>query len=189
MEKKPAVAAGRTKLVAGAGGRVLEVGVGIGFNLPYYPAGTTDLTLTDGLDGMLRRAQKRASTLGRTVTTTRASVESLPFGDATFDTVVASLLLCSVGDQDKALAEIRRVLKPGGHYLFLEHVRSDDPKVAKRQDSMEGIWGVIAFGCHPNRDTLPRIQAAFDVDEVERDELPSGPKIVRPYVLGRAVKQ
>jgi hypothetical protein len=79
------------------------------------------------------------------------------------------------------------VLKPGGRYLFLEHVRSSDPKVARSQDRWEGVWGVIAMGCHPNRDTLPRIRQAFVVDELEQSELPLGPKIVRPYVLGRAI--
>ena len=116
----------------------------------------------------------RAERVGREITTTTASVESLPFEDGSFDTVVASLLLCSVDDQDRALGEIRRVLKPGGQYLFLEHVRSDDPKIARRQDTLEGIWGKIAMGCHPNRDTLPRIEAAFDVAEVERSKCPRG---------------
>ena len=186
MEKKPEIVAGRRKLVAPAEGHILEVGAGTGFNLQHYPADATDLTLTDGLDGMLSRARKRAAKLGRTVTTTTAPVESLPFEDGTFDTVVASLLLCSVADQDEALAEIRRVLAPGGQYLFLEHVRSDDPALARKQDSMEGVWRVICFGCHPNRETLPRIEAAF---EVEQGALPSGPRIVRPYVRGRAVKR
>jgi ubiquinone/menaquinone biosynthesis C-methylase UbiE len=187
MEKKPEIAAGRKKLVAPAEGRILEVGAGTGFNLPCYPADATDVTLTDGLGGMLSRVRKRAGKLGRTVATTTASVESLPFEDGTFDTVVASLLLCSVDDQDKALAEIKRVPEPGGRYLFIEHVRSDDPKVAKKQDSMEGFWKTFLFGCHPNRDTLPRIEATFDVEVVEQGELSYGPKIVRPYVLGRAI--
>jgi SAM-dependent methyltransferase len=186
MEKKPVIKATRRKLLAVAEGRVLEVGAGTGFNLPHYPEGVADLTLTDGLDGMLRRAGRRAEGLGREVVSTQAPVESLPFEDGSFDTVVASLLLCSVDDQDRALAEIRRVLKPGGQYLFLEHVRSNDPKITRRQDRMEGLWGVIAFGCHPNRETLPRIESAFAVEEVERNEMPMGPKIVRPYVLGRA---
>jgi SAM-dependent methyltransferase len=187
MEKKLVMKENRRKLLADAGGRVLEVGAGTGFNLPHYPEGVANLMLTDGLDGMLRRAGRRAEGLGREVVTTRAPVESLPFEDASFDTVVASLLLCSVDDQDRALTEIRRVLTPGGQYLFLEHVRSNDPKTARRQDKLERLWGVVAFGCHPNRETLPRIEAAFEVVEVERSEMPIGPKIVRPYVLGRAV--
>jgi ubiquinone/menaquinone biosynthesis C-methylase UbiE len=186
MEKKPFIRDARRRLLAGAGGRVLEVGAGTGYNLPYYPAGVSDLTITDGMAGMLRRAEKRAAEAGRQVTVTTASVESLPFEDAAFDTVVGSLLLCSVGDQDQALAEIRRVLKPDGQYLFLEHVRSDDPKVARSQDRWEGAWRVFAQGCHPNRDTFPRIESVFTVDEVERSEVPFGPKIVRPYVLGLA---
>jgi SAM-dependent methyltransferase len=187
MEKKPVIREKRRKLLAAASGRVLEVGAGTGFNLPHYPDSVEDLTLTDGMDGMLRRAERRAGETGRHVTTTRAPVESLPFEDNSFDTVVASLLLCSVDDQDRALAEIRRVLRPGGQYLFLEHVRSVDPKVARNQDRWEGVWGVVAMGCHPNRDTLPQIQSAFDVTELEQSELPLGPRIVRPYVLGRAV--
>ncbi len=186
MERKPFIVEHRRRLLATAEGRVLEVGAGPGFNLPHYPGGVDELVLTDGLDGMLRRATRRATRLGRDVTTTRAPAESLPFEDASFDTVVASLLLCSVADQDRALTEIRRVLRPGGRYLFLEHVRSEDSRIARRQDRLERFWGVIAFGCHPNRETLPRIEAAFAVEEVARGEIPAGPRIVRPYVLGRA---
>ncbi len=186
MEKKPFIQEGRRKLLAPAEGRVLEVGAGTGFNARYYPEGVGDVTLTDELGGMLRRAERRADEAGRRVETVTAPVERLPFEEESFDTVVGSLLLCSVDDQDAALAEIRRVLKPGGRYLFLEHVRSDDPKVARRQDRWERVWGVVAMGCHPNRDTLPRIESAFAVDEVERSELPEGPSLIRPYVLGRA---
>jgi|KBSMisStaDraftv2_1062788.scaffolds.fasta_scaffold170428_2 ubiquinone/menaquinone biosynthesis C-methylase UbiE len=189
MEKKPFIQEGRRKLLAPAQGRVLEVGAGTGFNARYYPEGVGDVTLTDELGGMLRRAERRADEAGRRVETVTAPVERLPFEDESFDTVVGSLLLCSVDDQDAALAEIRRVLKPGGRYLFLEHVRSDDPKVARRQDRWERVWGIVAMGCHPNRDTLPRIESAFAVDEVERSELPEGPSLIRPYVLGRAHRQ
>jgi len=184
FEKLPAVSEGRRRLVAPASGRVLEVGVGPGWNLPYYPP-VEELVATDALDGMLERAERRA---GRAVVTRRAAVEELPFEDGSFDTVVASLLLCSVRDQDRAIGEIRRVLRPGGQYLFLEHVRSDDPGLARKQDRWRRTWSVIGFGCNPNRETLPRIEAQFDLAEVARDELPKGPKIVRPYVLGRAVK-
>jgi ubiquinone/menaquinone biosynthesis C-methylase UbiE len=187
LEKQPPVQELRRKLLAPADGRVLEVGAGTGFNLRHYPADVHEVTIADALDGMLRRAERRAGDADRRVNTTRAPVEQLPFEDGSFDTVVASFLLCSVADQDRALAEIRRVLRPGGRYLFLEHVRSDDPKLAARQDRWERPWGVIGFGCHPNRDTLPRIEAAFTVEEVERSELPVGAALVRPYVLGRAL--
>src|SRR5207245_941106 len=130
--------------------------------------------VTGPLEGMLSRTRRRAENVGRGLEPRQASAEALPFEDASFDTVVGSLVLCSVEDQDRALAEIRRVLKPGGRYLFLEHVRSDNPKLARKQDKLEGIWGIVAFGCHPNRDTFPRIAAAFEVEEVEQGETPAG---------------
>jgi ubiquinone/menaquinone biosynthesis C-methylase UbiE len=189
FEKKPFAIEHRRKLLAPAEGRVLEVGAGTGFNLPHYPSGVSELVVTDRLDGMLRRAQKRAASTGREIVTARVAGESLPYEDASFDTLVASFVLCSVDDQESVLAEFQRVLKPGGTYLFLEHVRSDDPELARKQDRYEGLWKAVCFGCHCNRDTLPRIEAAFEVEEVERDEMPSGPpKIVRPFVLGRARK-
>jgi ubiquinone/menaquinone biosynthesis C-methylase UbiE len=188
FEKKPFTIEQRTKLLAPAGGNVLEIGVGTGFNLRYYPEAVTAITITDPLDGMLARAKKKAAAEGKEVTATRASAEALPYEDGSFDTVVASLVLCSVDDQDRSLAEIRRVLRPDGRYLFMEHVRSEDPKRARSQDRWEGVWKTLCFGCHPNRDTLPRIESAFTVEDVERGEAPDEPKIVRPYVLGRAVK-
>ena len=188
FEKKPFAIDGRTKLLAPAEGKVLEIGAGTGFNMPYYPVAVSAITITDPVDGMLARARKRAAKEGKEVVATRASAEALPFEDGSFDTVVASLVLCSVDDQDRALTEMRRVLRPGGRYLFMEHVRSEDPGRARRQDRWEGVWKTLCFGCHPNRDTLPRIEAAFTVEDVERGEAPGGmPKLVRPYVLGRAI--
>jgi ubiquinone/menaquinone biosynthesis C-methylase UbiE len=188
FEQKPFVIEQRRKLLAPAQGRVLEVGAGTGFNLPHYPSTVTELVVTDRLDGMLSRARKRASKVGREIVAERVVGESLPYPDGSFDTVVASWVLCSVDEQDPVLEEFRRVLKPGGRYLFLEHVRSDDPDLARKQDRYEGLWKAVCFGCHCNRETLPRIEAAFGVEEVERGEAPSGPpKIVRPYVLGRAL--
>ncbi len=187
-EKQPFVIEKRTQLLASARGSVLEIGAGTGFNLPYYPSAVSAITVTDPVDGMLKRARKRAAKAGKEIRTTRASAEALPFEDASFDTVVASFVLCSVDDQDRALAEIRRVLASAGQYLFMEHVRAEDPALARKQDRIEGLWRRICFGCHPNRDTLPRIESRFDVQEVERDRAPQGPKVVQPYVLGRAVK-
>jgi SAM-dependent methyltransferase len=186
FEKKPYVVKGRRKLVSDAHGRVLEIGAGTGFNLPYYPDGLEELVVTDPLDGMLKRAQRRAEKLGRRITIRKLSGERLPFEDESFDTVVASLVLCSVDDQDAVLAEVKRVLKPGGSYHFMEHVRSDDPKIARRQDRAEGIWKRLFHGCHPNRDTGSRIRAAFDDVDLDLREMPAGPKIVRPTIVGRA---
>src|SRR5689334_3970700 len=189
LEKKPFMSEKRAQLLAPAEGSVLEIGGGTGFNLPYYPAAVTSITVTDPVDGMLDRTRARAAKLGKEITATKTGAEELPFEDGSFDTVLASLVLCSVRSQDRALAEMRRVLKPGGRYLFLEHVRSDDERIARRQDRLTGIWKRVCFGCHPNRDTLPPIESAFTVDEVERGEAQHfGPKIVRPYVLGQARK-
>ena len=190
MEKKAFISEKRRQLVTPAEGSVLEVGGGTGFNLPYYPAAVTRITVTDQVDGMLDRARARAAKTGKQITKKRATAEELPFEDDSFDTVLASLLLCSVGDQDRALGEMRRVLKPGGRYLFMEHVRSDDPTLARKQDRMAGLWRRVCFGCNPNRETLPHIESAFCVDRVEHGMTPGGmPKIVRPYILGQAVKQ
>ena len=181
FEKKPFAVEHRRKLLSPAQGRVLEVGVGTGFNLPHYPSARHR---TGRHRPARRHAQSRAEArldVGREIVAERVAGESLPYPDGSFDTVVASFVLCSVDEQDRVLGEFRRVLKPGGRYLFLEHVRSDDPKLARKQDRYEGLWKAVCFGCHCNRDTLPRIQAAFEVEEVEHGELPAGPpKIVRP---------
>jgi SAM-dependent methyltransferase len=136
---------------------------------------------------MLRRAKGRAAALGGRARGVQAPAERLPFASDSFDTVVSTLVLCSVGDQDDALAEIRRVLRPDGRFLFIEHVRSDDERLARWQDRLERPWGVVAFGCHPNRATLDRIEAAgFKVDAVETGALPNAPRLVRPMISGRA---
>jgi len=136
---------------------------------------------------MMHRAKDKAAELGRSVRFVEASAERLPFEAGEFDTVVCTLVLCSVDDQARALAEIRRVLKPGGRFLFIEHIRSDDPKLARWQDRLERPWKLMVGGCHPNRPTLERIEAAgFQVDELQRGELPKSPPIVRPTIAGRA---
>jgi ubiquinone/menaquinone biosynthesis C-methylase UbiE len=176
----------RTEL-APSRGRVLEIGAGTGANLPHYPEGVEELVLTEPDGAMLKRLRKRAAEHGREATVLQASAEALPFNDASFDTVVATVVLCSVPSQATALREVRRVLRPGGQFLFAEHVRSDDPRRARRQDRLDRPWSIVASGCHPNRETLAAIEAAgFEVQELERSELPMGPRLVRPYILGRA---
>jgi SAM-dependent methyltransferase len=176
----------RRKALADARGRVLEIGAGTGFNLPHYPAGIDELVVTEPNAGMLRRARRRAT--DKPVRFVQAAAESLPFADSSFDTVVSTLVLCSVDDVDRVLAEIHRVLSPGGQLIFVEHVRSSDPRRARWQDRLERPWRVLADGCHPNRATLERIEAGpFEVMQVERGELPKSPPIVRPLVAGRAI--
>jgi ubiquinone/menaquinone biosynthesis C-methylase UbiE len=174
----------KRKLLANARGRVLEIGVGTGLSFPHYPA-DVELTAVEPSAPMLRRAQQRAEELGRDVTFVAAPAEKLPFADGSFDTAVSLVVLCSVSDPHAVLAELRRVLRPGGRFLFIEHVRSDDQAVARRQDRCARPWGWFACGCHPNRDTLAAIEGAgFEVVEVEREERPEIPTLVRPHVKG-----
>jgi ubiquinone/menaquinone biosynthesis C-methylase UbiE len=166
---------------------MLEIGVGTGLNLPHYPP-VDELVAADPSEPMLRRARRRAAETGRDVTFVEAPAEQLPFEDDSFDTVVSMLVLCTVKNQQRALQEVRRVLRPNGQFLFSEHVRSDDPKLARWQDRIEPIWGVVANGCHPNRQTLDAIRAAgFDVSSVDQGELPGFPKLVRSCISGSAL--
>ena len=178
----------RRTLLAHARGRVLELGAGTGFNVEHYPAGLEELVLTEPSAAMLRRATRRAHAAGTAARAVQTTGERLPFEDGSFDTVVATFVLCSVDDQDRVLAEVRRVLRPEGRFLFIEHVRSDEARRARWQDRLERPWGVVACGCHPNRATLGRIEAAgFELEALESDELAHAPPIVRPLITGRAV--
>ena len=176
----------KRKLLANARGRVLEIGVGTGLSFPHYPP-DVELAGIEPSPHMLKRARRRAAELGREVELVAAPAEQLPFEDHSFDTVVSLAVLCTVRDPDRVLGEIRRVLRPDGRFVFLEHVRSDDPQLARRQDRWERPWGWIAGGCHPNRRTLDTIESAgFDIAAVEREDLPHVPQLVRPNVKGVA---
>jgi ubiquinone/menaquinone biosynthesis C-methylase UbiE len=180
-------AALRRQLLADARGRVLELGVGTGLTLSHYPE-IDELVGVDPSEPMLRRARARAAELGREVTLVQAPAEELPFEDASFDTVITMAVLCTVRDPDRALAEVRRVLRPGGQFIFAEHVRAADPKLARWQDRLERPWGFFAGGCHPNRRTLETIESAgFEVRDLEHGQLPGLPKLIRPSVRGTAV--
>jgi ubiquinone/menaquinone biosynthesis C-methylase UbiE len=177
----------RRDLLAGAQGRVLELGAGTGLNLDLYPEGIAELTLTEPDPHMIKQLRKRVAEEGRTVEVIEAPAERLPFADDSFDTVALTLVLCTVPDPTAALEEIRRVLKPDGHFLFLEHVRSPDPGLAKWQDRLEKPWRFLGDGCHCNRDTVSTINAAgFDLGDVERPEFPKVIPIVKPMAKGSA---
>lgn len=180
----------RRRLVKEARGEVLEVGAGTGKNLPLYEAASRVVALEPD-PAMRARARKRALEAERksrvTVEVAEGDALALPFPDASFDTVVFGLVLCTVADPGRALAEARRVLRPGGTLRFYEHVRADDPKLARWQDRLERPWGWIGGGCHPNRDTVAAVEAArFDVVSLERFDFEAMPRLVRPHVIGLA---
>jgi ubiquinone/menaquinone biosynthesis C-methylase UbiE len=175
----------RRRLLAGSGGATIEIGAGTGLNLAHYPEAVTRLVLAEPDQHMRRRLRKRVDALDRAAEIIDAPAELLPFPDATFDTAVVTLVLCSVPSQEAALAEIARVLKPDGRLLFLEHVRSGDPKLAKRQDRIRPLYNLV--GCNPNRDTLAAIEAsALSVEAVRHGDVPKAPKVERPMIVGTA---
>jgi ubiquinone/menaquinone biosynthesis C-methylase UbiE len=177
----------KQRLLTIARGRVLEIGVGTGLSLEHYPP-IDELVAIDPSEPMLRRAEARAAELNRTVTFLRAAAEALPFADDSFDTVVSLAVLCTVDDPLRALAEIHRVLRPAGCFIFLEHVRSADRRTERWQDRLERPWGWIAGGCHPNRRTVEAIEAAgFELTQVEPQGVAGLPRLLRPLVTGTAV--
>ena len=176
----------RHGLLAEAGGSVLEIGAGTGANLAHYDDKVESLVFTEPEPAMLRRLERKASEEAPLATILQAPAEDLPFEDDGFDTVVSTLVLCGVADQRQALREVRRVLRPGGRLLFIEHVRSDDPKLAKTQDRMNGV-NKFLVGCECNRATVDTIKAeGFEVDSLEQTTLNKVPKFVRPAIVGAA---
>ena len=176
----------RRKQISGASGDVLEIGGGTGANLSYYGAGVESLTVTEPEPAMLKRLERKAREQSSQATLLRAPAEDLPFEDASFDTVVSTLVLCGVDDQPRAVRELRRVLRPGGRLIFMEHVRSDDPRVAKMQDRMNPV-NRFTVCCDCNRPTLDTVRSAgFEVTELEHTELPKAPPFVRPLIVGSA---
>lgn len=179
----------RAALIADARGATLEVGAGTGLNLRHYPDAVTELVLTEPDSHMARRLRSRVADAGRPVEVVEAPAERLPLEDARFDTAVVTLVLCTVNEPAQALAEIARVLKPGGRLLFIEHVRADASGLVRWQDRLERPWGWIAGGCHPNRDTVGSLDAsALRLESVERGEMPKAPPLVKPLVAGVAVR-
>jgi ubiquinone/menaquinone biosynthesis C-methylase UbiE len=174
----------RERLLAGAHGDVIEIGGGTGANLPCYGPDVTSLTITEPQPPMLRRLERAVREHRPDARVLRAPAEDLPFDDHTFDMAVSTLVLCGVDDQPRALRELRRVLRPGGQLLFIEHLRADDPAWARLQDRMNWLNQLVVC-CDCNRPTLDTIrQAGFTVTQIERTALPKAPKFVRPAIVG-----
>jgi ubiquinone/menaquinone biosynthesis C-methylase UbiE len=179
----------RAEVVGQARGRVLEIGAGTGLNLDHYGDGVTELVLAEPEAPMARRLrEKLVGHHGPPATVVEAPAEKLPYPDDHFDTVVTTLVLCTVNDPEAALAEIDRVLCPGGRLLFLEHVRSDDPKLARWQDRIAPAWRHVGHGCHANRDTPTLLdRSRLEVERLEHGRLPKAPPFVRPLIAGSAI--
>ena len=179
----------RAEVAGGARGKILEIGAGTGLNFPHYRDGA-QVMATEPDPFMRRRAERRLAESGKHVELREASAEQLPFDNDSFDTVVGTLVMCSVPHPQRALAEIKRVLKPGGEYRFYEHVRYESAFGAFWQDAVMPVWRWFAAGCHPNRDTVQAIRnAGFNVVELEKSKpLPPVPPMVfaRPHVKGIA---
>jgi len=181
----------RAELLRELTGQVLEVGAGTGLNLPYYPAALTRLVLSEPDLHMRRKLAEKARGQSRDqVEIVDASLEALSLPDDTFDAVVATLVLCSVPRLDRAVAEIYRVLKPGGRFVFLEHVAAEDrPRRLAWQHRVEPFWRAISGNCHLTRRTGDAIATAgFTMVAIKRESMRKAWPLVRPTIRGVALK-
>ena len=181
----------RAALLKDLAGQVLEIGAGTGANLPHFPQAVTRLVLSEPDPHMRRKLQERCIALGLPrAEVSEASIAALPMTDASLDAVVCSLVLCSVPDQKAALAEIARVLRPGGRLVFMEHVAADGrPGRLKWQGRIEPVWKRLMGNCHLTRRTEAAILAAgFEIETIERESIRKALPIVRPSIRGVARK-
>jgi SAM-dependent methyltransferase len=176
----------RARLAAQARGRTVELGSGTGLNLSHYPAEVGELILTEPDPAMRLRLEHRARRADRSVRVLADSAEALSMADGSVDTVVSTLVLCTVDDPGRALDEIARVLRPDGQLLFIEHVRAESARLAGWQDRLERPWRRFAVGCHCNRSTLRAIRDAGFTADAETARWRGMPPIVAPLISGTA---
>jgi ubiquinone/menaquinone biosynthesis C-methylase UbiE len=178
----------RDELLGGAAGRVIEVGAGNGLNFGHYPAAVTEVVAVEPEPYLRERAERAAPDAPVAIRVVDGVADALPVEDGSFDVAVASLVLCSVADQAVALAEIRRVLRPGGELRFYEHVVSQKPRRAAIQRRLDdwSVWPRLFGGCHVARDTPAAIEAAgFAIERCRRFSFAAGP-IALTHVIGLA---
>lgn len=177
----------RRRLLAGASGRVLEIGAGTGLNLAHYPDRVEELVLAEPATAMAAKIDLGRFAGNAPVSVVNAPAEQLPFDDDSFDTVVSTMVLCTVTDQARALDEIVRVLRPDGSLLFCEHVEADPGLLQRAQHLLAGAWAAWAEGCRCDRATLAAIEARMHVASVNRESWRGMAPLVKPLIRGRAV--
>jgi SAM-dependent methyltransferase len=190
--ERAGLAAQRRALLAQAYGRTLELGAGTGRNLAAYPPAVSELVLIEPGEHMAARLHRtlNGGATGSDRPPARvlsAPAEALPLPDASMDTAVATLVLCTVADPAAALGEVARVLVPGSRLLFLEHVRSPEPARARRQDRLAPLHRFFADGCNCNRDTVALLDASpLEIERLELDRLPKAAEYLQPLIVGSA---
>lgn len=176
----------RSEIVSQAHGEILEIGIGSGLNLPFYSSRVTKVRGVDPSSELLQMASRRAGFLPVPLELLNASAEELPLGDQTVDSVVMTWSLCSIPDPNKALREMRRVLKPGGDLFFVEHGLSPEPQIKTWQERINPPWRALAGGCNLNREIDRLISSAgFRIRQLDKSYLP-GPRVFSFTYRGRA---
>lgn len=184
--RQPALARYRRDVIDRAEGRVLEIGIGSGLNLPFYGGSVRSVIGLEPAPGLLRMARKQALHARVPIELLEASAEALPLQSASFDSVVTTWTLCTIPDVSAALGEVRRVLKPGGALLFVEHGRAPEPTIARWQDRLDPPWRCVAGGCHLNRKIDDLIESnGLRIDALTHPRL-RGPPTHTFLYLGRA---
>ena len=179
----------RSQVLADVSGDIFEIGFGTGLNLPFYPDHVKEITTVEVNPGTSKRAQKRIAESDITVHTNILNAESLPMDDETFDSVVCTWTLCSIENVEKALSEVRRVLRPGGKFFFVEHGASPDPKIRKWQDRLNPFWGIIGDGCNLNRNAEQLIQDQhFEITSLDKGYMEKSPRFAGYMYQGVATK-
>ncbi|MGW2111517.1 class I SAM-dependent methyltransferase [Streptomyces sp. NPDC001948] len=173
-ETRAGLAAVRSELLAGMSGRVIEIGAGNGLNFAHYPPAVSEVVAIEPERSLRRLAVRAALRAGLPVDVVPGTAEALPVKSEAFDGAVASLVLCSVRNVERSLAEVVRVLRPGGELRFFEHVRADDRAMAVTQQALDRtLWPLMTGGCHTGRDTLAAIErAGFVVETYRRVRMP-----------------